>query len=123
MAVVRTHEPLRLLDTLLCCALIEARSCERMQLLAGALEDDRVAGRDPALAKLYRGLLACEARHHGTYVELARSLDLVEGSEFERRFAEVSEHEAAVIDQAPDVYRLHAGHRSAIRPQSDRSRR
>src|SRR5947207_3219211 len=34
MAIVRDREPLRLLDTLLCCALIEARSCERMQILA-----------------------------------------------------------------------------------------
>jgi hypothetical protein len=39
MTAVRTHEPARLLDTLLCCALIEARSCERMRLLAEALDD------------------------------------------------------------------------------------
>ena len=61
---VRAHEPERLVDTLLCMALIEARSCERLALLADALDD-------PALAGLYRSLLASEARHHTTYVELA----------------------------------------------------
>ena len=35
---VRAGEPERLIDTLLCCALIEARSCERMSLLADALQ-------------------------------------------------------------------------------------
>jgi len=50
MAAVRPTEPERLVDTLLCAALIEARSCERMQLLADALTDDR-------LVTLYRGLL------------------------------------------------------------------
>ena len=64
MTAVRAHEPARLLDTLLCCALIEARSCERMRLLAEALDD-------PALVKLYRGLLACEARHFDAYLDLA----------------------------------------------------
>ena len=41
-AAVRPTEPERLLDTLLCLALIEARSCERMRLLAEALETDEV---------------------------------------------------------------------------------
>ena len=50
----RTHEPARLLDTLLCGALIEARSCERFSLLAEAAPD-------PALRDFYAGLLASEA--------------------------------------------------------------
>src|SRR5207245_10419947 len=57
---IRAREPERLLDTLLCAALIEARSCERMRLLAVTLDD-------PALAGLYGGLLAAVARHHHTY--------------------------------------------------------
>ncbi|HSJ97887.1 MAG TPA: tRNA isopentenyl-2-thiomethyl-A-37 hydroxylase MiaE, partial [Myxococcota bacterium] len=52
-AAVRPDEPGRLLDTLLVAALIEARSCERLGLLAEALP-----GVDAALAALYRGLLA-----------------------------------------------------------------
>lgn len=67
LAAVRATEPERLVDTLLCLALIEARSCERMQLLADALADA------PAAA-LYRRLLASEARHHATYVALATRL-------------------------------------------------
>ena len=57
-AVWRAH---RLVDVLLCCGAIEARSCERMKVLADNLAD-------PVLAKLYRGLLASEARHHSIYV-------------------------------------------------------
>src|SRR5687768_9789314 len=37
MAATRKDEPARALDTLLCCSLIEARSCERMQVLQRAL--------------------------------------------------------------------------------------
>jgi len=65
MEAVRPQEPERLLDMLLCMSLIEARSCERMKLLSEHLE----AGE---LRALYRGLLASEARHHATYVDLAR---------------------------------------------------
>jgi tRNA-(ms[2]io[6]A)-hydroxylase len=101
MSAVRTHEPARLLDTLLCCALIEARSCERMQLLAGALDD-------PGLARLYRGLLACEARHFDTYVDLARALALVPEAELQARLAELAAHEAAVLEDPPGAPRLHA---------------
>lgn len=101
-SAVRTHEPARLLDTLLCCGLIEARSCERMTLLAAALDD-------PALKKLYRGLLACEARHFGTYLDLARELGLVPEEELTRRLHELAAHESAVLHgDPPGLPRLHA---------------
>jgi tRNA-(ms[2]io[6]A)-hydroxylase len=100
MSVVRTHEPERLLDTLLCCALIEARSCERMQLLAERLPDK-------GLAKLYRGLLAAEARHHQAYVDLARAAGDFAEDEIRARLAEIAAHEAAVIARAPHEPRLH----------------
>jgi len=100
MKIVRDREPLRLLDTLLCCALIEARSCERMQILAEHLPD-------PELAKLYRGLLAAEARHHQTYVDLAREVGLWTETEIRARLAEIAAHEAAVIARAPKEPRLH----------------
>ena len=47
------------------CALIEARSCERMKILSEGLRDI-----DPSLAQFYRGLLACEARHHQIYIDI-----------------------------------------------------
>jgi len=99
LAVVRRPEPDRLLDTLLCLALIEARSCERMRLLAAALPE-------PTLADLYRGLLASEARHHQDYVDLAATVRPV--TEVRRRLVEIAAHEAAVIAAVPPMPRLHA---------------
>lgn len=103
--IVRKEEPHRMLDMLLCCAMIEARSCERMQHVASALE---TAGNEPELAQLYRGLLASEARHHAGYVELARGLALVGDTEFDARLREVAIHEADVIASAPVEPRLHS---------------
>ena len=102
MEAVRSEEPHRLLDTLLCCALIEARSCERMRLLAGALED-------PVLVDLYQGLLASEARHHATYVDLARDCGLTDEATLKSRLAELARHEAAVLDRPAELPRMHAG--------------
>jgi tRNA-(ms[2]io[6]A)-hydroxylase len=100
MTAVRTHEPAKLLDTLLCCALIEARSCERMRLLSEVLAD-------PALVKLYRGLLACEARHFDTYLDLARNEALVPEDQLIARLAQLAEHEASVLRETPGDTRLH----------------
>jgi len=99
MKVVRVAEPARLVDTLCCLALIEARSCERLRLLAEALDD-------PPLAALYRGLLASEARHHRTYVDLATRV--APESEVHARLGEIALHEAAVLAAAPRIARLHA---------------
>lgn len=40
-ALVRTHEPLKLMDTLIIGAFVEARSCERFEALIPRLDDDR----------------------------------------------------------------------------------
>ena len=61
---IRPQEPDRLLDTLLVCGLIEARSHERLGLLGTHCPD-------PHLARFYRGLMASEARHYGIYWVLA----------------------------------------------------
>lgn len=100
-AAVRGNEPGRLLDTLLCCALIEARSCERMKLLAAALGPV-----DEELAALYRGLLAAEARHHQSYVDLA--LHYYPREEVRARLQELAAHEAEVLAAAPALPRLHS---------------
>jgi tRNA-(ms[2]io[6]A)-hydroxylase len=104
LEVVRTHEPARAIDTLLCCSLIEARSCDRMQVLHRAL--DQTPDVDPAIVALYRDLLACEARHHGVYVELARTL--APRDEVDARLEALAHHEAEVIATAPVMPRLHA---------------
>lgn len=63
---VRTHEPLTLIDKLICGAYIEARSCERFAALAPFLDDD--------LQKFYLSLLRSEARHYQDYLTLARQV-------------------------------------------------
>jgi len=99
-AAVRADEPARLLDTLLVAALIEARSCERLGLLAAALP-----GVDDALAGLYRGLLAAEARHHGEYLALAQAL--FPDARVRERLAALAAHEAAALAAGAPAPRLH----------------
>ena len=96
---VRPKEPHRLLDILLVCALIEARSCERMRLLSEALPD-------PTLAALYRGLLASEGRHFGEYLGLAN--ELFASEEVWERFATLARHEASVLSTPHGEPRMHS---------------
>jgi tRNA-(ms[2]io[6]A)-hydroxylase len=63
-AQVRPQEPQRFLDSLLVTGLIEARSHERLGLLATNCPE-------PELASFYYSLMASEARHFGTYWVLA----------------------------------------------------
>jgi tRNA-(ms[2]io[6]A)-hydroxylase len=51
-------------DRLLTCALIEARSCERFDILSRALPDG-------TLRAFYEELRTSEARHYRTFVDLA----------------------------------------------------
>jgi len=99
-ALTRRDEPERLMDILLISALIEARSCERFRLLADGVEDE-------ALAEFYRSLLACEARHHGIYVDLATRLAAT--GVVEDRLGELAGREAEIIAEPCDWVRLHAG--------------
>ena len=97
---VRREEPNRLLDLLTISALIEARSCERFQVLAEGVQDSE-------LAKLYAGLLVSEARHHGIYSDLA--VKLVGREAAEARRDELAIVEAEVIVKPCEWVRLHAG--------------
>lgn len=91
--------PEKTLDGLLCSALVEARSCERMKLLHQALPEGE-------LSELYGSLLASEARHHHFYVDLATQRF---GRERTReRLAELAAHEADVMLGMPRMPRLHA---------------
>ncbi len=64
------HEPKnvkeeeRLLNKLMICALIEARSCERFRLLAAYLEDEY-------LKQFYHKFMISEAGHYHLFIELA----------------------------------------------------
>lgn len=55
----------RLLDRLLCFALIEARSCERFKRLSEELEDEY-------LRNFYRKFMISEAGHYKMFLEIAR---------------------------------------------------
>jgi tRNA-(ms[2]io[6]A)-hydroxylase len=99
--VVRQGEPDRLLDELLVCGVIEARSCERMGLLAEA-----AAERNPELSGLYRELVTAEVRHRELYVELA--VELFGEAEVAKRWTVITRHEAEVLGEIPRAPRLHS---------------
>lgn len=89
-----------LLDRLLVCGLIEARSLERFHLLAEHLEDE-------GLAALYRGLVPSEASHQGLFLTLAREVaprELVA-----TRYDSLIEIEAEVMRGLAFSVRMHSG--------------
>jgi tRNA-(ms[2]io[6]A)-hydroxylase len=94
--------PERLADELLVAAIIEARSCERMGLLADALRPV-----DAELADFYAELVLAEARHGRDYVELAQRL--LPASHVEARLGALLVHEAHVLASLPWSARLHGG--------------
>ncbi|MFN9945885.1 MAG: tRNA isopentenyl-2-thiomethyl-A-37 hydroxylase MiaE, partial [Planctomycetota bacterium] len=94
--------PERLVDELLVAAVIEARSHERMALLAAACRRD-----DAELARFYDDLVDAEARHAPLYVELA--VAVVGPDVAAARRAALAVHEAAVLRQLPFAPRLHSG--------------
>jgi len=59
-----------LVDRLLVAALIEARSCERFKVIVEVLTDETLSD----LRDFYLRLLASEARHYRTFVDLAESV-------------------------------------------------
>jgi tRNA-(ms[2]io[6]A)-hydroxylase len=89
-----------LLDRLLISALIEARSCERFEVLARVSEDDE-------LVKLYQGLYLSEARHYTVFLRLARAI--CPEAEVEERWQELIEVEGQVINAQAPGPRIHGG--------------
>ena len=77
MHTVRNGTRQQAIDHLLCCALIEGRSCEKFQMLGEALR-----GRDDELAQFYASLVESEGNHYATYILMARAID---DAETERR--------------------------------------
>jgi len=95
---VATHEPWRLVDTLIVGAVVEARSCERFYRLTEVFDDD--------LGVFYARLLASEARHFQNYLALARRYA---PESIEDRVAEVLAREANQINTASREFRFHSG--------------
>lgn len=97
----RPNEPLRLLDTLLVGALIEARSCERFAMIAPRLPAE--------LGRFYTGLLASEARHFEHYLALARTECGIDDAAINARLGELKTIEAALITDPDPDFRFHSG--------------
>jgi tRNA-(ms[2]io[6]A)-hydroxylase len=91
---VRNDPEEQLLDRLLVAGIIEARSCERLQMLARALPP-----RDPELAETYLDLARAESRHHGLFFRLARK-ERGEPAAVARA-AELLDYEAELVTRLP----------------------
>jgi tRNA-(ms[2]io[6]A)-hydroxylase len=90
-----------LIDRLMISALIEARSCERFELLADAVEDDR------ELQKLYRGLWSSEHGHYRTFIQLAEQI--LPEPIVAKRWDEMLDAESRLIQIQPPGPRMHGG--------------
>lgn len=102
---VSASEPRKLVDTLICGAIIEARSCERFAALAPLLDDE--------LAAFYRSLLKSESRHFKDYLKLAKSFllytDKIGEDYVDRKTAELLRREAELITAPDPAFRFHSG--------------
>ena len=95
---IRTHEPAKLVDTLIVGAFVEARSCERFAAIAPKL-DDRVG-------RFYLSLLRSESRHFEDYLALAR---LYDGTDLAARIDFFAREEAELINSPDSEFRFHSG--------------
>ena len=95
---ISTTEPNKLKDSLLVCALIEARSCERFYSLANYLEK--------SLASFYSKLCEAESRHCDLYLNLYQ--DLFE-EDCEPRLKPLAQQESNLINTPDSLFRFHSG--------------
>lgn len=96
---IRTKEPERLIDYMLCGALIEARSCERFVGLAPRLA--------PQMGKFYAGLAQSEARHHELYLRMAEQR--AGNMDWRGRLREIAAVEAELATSKDPQFRFHSG--------------
>ncbi|MBK4990452.1 tRNA-(ms[2]io[6]A)-hydroxylase [Pseudomonas sp. S36] len=97
--MVRAHEPVKLVDTLVVGAFIEARSCERFAALVPYLDDE--------LGRFYHGLLKSEARHYQGYLKLAHLYG--DEADIARRVELVRAAEVELIQSPDQELRFHSG--------------
>jgi tRNA 2-(methylsulfanyl)-N6-isopentenyladenosine37 hydroxylase len=92
--------PQELLDRVLIAALIEARSCERFEVLSRCCHD-------PKLAQFYRRLWSSELGHYTVFLRLAEGI--LARQEVEIRWQQMIEAEARIIQKQPPGPRIHSG--------------
>ena len=78
----------RLLERLLVCALIEARSCERFRLLSLHIAED-------SLKDFYHGFMVSEAGHYRLFIDLANQY--ADPNKVKHRWQEYLEFEAEIM--------------------------
>ncbi len=96
---VRKDEPMRMLDSFLIASIIEARSHERLGLLA-------LNSLDNASRKLYSSLLESESRHFGIYWKLAQSK--FDKNQAFRRLDELAKKEQEILSNTFSMPRIHS---------------
>jgi tRNA-(ms[2]io[6]A)-hydroxylase len=99
MRSIRNGKQFQALDHLLCCALIEGRSCEKFQILARELMTI-----DAELAGFYASLVESEGNHYASYVLMAREID---DTETTRRLDFYLDLDARLIRQPNPLPILH----------------
>src|SRR5438067_5761810 len=99
MRSVRGGQRYQVIDHLICCSLIEGRSCEKFQMLATELK-----GRDPELADFYGGLVESEGNHYANYLLMAKGID---EAETRRRLDAYLELDAKLIREPNPLAMLH----------------
>ncbi len=99
MRSVRNGQRHQAIDHLLCCALVEGRSCEKFQFLAVALKSI-----DEELAQFYASLVESEGNHYATYLLMARALD---DAETDRRMDFYLDLDARLIREPNPLPMLH----------------
>jgi tRNA-(ms[2]io[6]A)-hydroxylase len=99
MRSVRNGQRHQVIDHLICCSLIEGRSCEKFQVLASELIQ-----RDPELARFYGSLVESEGNHYATYLLMARDID---EAETQRRLEFYLELDAELIRKPNPLPMLH----------------
>ena len=96
---IRREEPLRMLDSFLIAGIIEARSHERLSILA--LNSKESATRD-----LYQSLVESEARHFGVYWKLAQSK--FDKEETFKRLDQLVKKEEEILSSTFSMPRIHS---------------
>lgn len=89
----------KLLDKLLSCALIEARSCERFRVLSLGVQDEY-------LRNFYHEFMASEAGHYTLFMKLAEHY--IPKEKVRQRWEEYLKHEAEILkNMEPRPDRVH----------------
>ena len=97
------YEPQRLVDSLICGAVVEARSCERFATLIPVLPEH--------IAQLYQSLLKSEARHFKDYLQLAQGFAEASSTDINvpDRIEAFLQTDAQLVTSGDAEFRFHSG--------------